>query len=664
MGRKASDPVSKLAIQNEKYISNCTELVLSGEKIEKIRNFERFVNLEELWLNDNKLTHLNNLDNNFRLRKLYLHNNRLVTLEGSLRKLKHLRVLNLANNQLRDLETTLQYLTHLSQLEQLELSGNPVAEENSYRLQVLHAIPSLKVFDRHSVTEEERAASRKLRVLDGGAASGLAFGRSYRYNPPTDVPPPWTLSPIEIALENAAARALEAQERRELEATQAQFQQAHRGTDAVLKQYANTAKVGEVKTHLKSQFDAVEETLPADLIETIANVFEQHATFPIIEKKSEDDIMAKLNAVSSDDIPEQENNGKSEAEEALKLEEEKSKSRPSSRAAAKPSSAKDKSKKAAARTGTASKDKKGKASAAPPGKAAKGSEKPEEPQPSSRASTPSETKKPVVSNEPPHRNQDPRWAAAYLPCNKLSDVLFALTGERPSEKTIITFLHSKPLGKHAWSITSAREIGSVFWHQFAVGISLWPDFITPQANKRFSLSDRLLSRGEGKRAHEEAQMATRMLARVQAGSCKVLKKRSNRRGSIVAMGSQTGTAAFNQTMIDALNASGLYESMFNGSKGVRPDVSDLSVRRIGSKVHRGDILATTTIMEKRPSNMPDLSQMELPHSRTLRLDRERYNQYLLKKATTLHLQQTQVSMESHRPPLTRATRLPSLLNTL
>ena len=43
-----------------------------------------------------------------------------------------------------------------------DLYGNPLSEEADYRLHVIRAIPSLHVFDRHVVTDEERILASKL----------------------------------------------------------------------------------------------------------------------------------------------------------------------------------------------------------------------------------------------------------------------------------------------------------------------------------------------------------------------------------------------------------------------------------------------------------------------------------------------------------------------
>ena len=73
----AANPFGELAVRNQKYASNCTELHLANRNIGWLQGFDRFVNLEVLWLNDNKLRKLNGLEKNFRLRALHAHNNQV-----------------------------------------------------------------------------------------------------------------------------------------------------------------------------------------------------------------------------------------------------------------------------------------------------------------------------------------------------------------------------------------------------------------------------------------------------------------------------------------------------------------------------------------------------------------------------------------------------------
>ena len=172
-GPKLSNPYGCLAVNNAKYIKNCTELYMANQGIEKLHDFEKLSNLEVLWLHGNKLERIDDLDNNIRLRKLYCHNNRIHTLKGSLggklstgeelhTKFKFLEALHASNNLIHSLHATLDILCKLTHLTELDLFGNPLAEETNYRLHVIRRIPSLQVFDRHVVTDEEREAAKLL----------------------------------------------------------------------------------------------------------------------------------------------------------------------------------------------------------------------------------------------------------------------------------------------------------------------------------------------------------------------------------------------------------------------------------------------------------------------------------------------------------------------
>jgi Leucine-rich repeat (LRR) protein len=144
------DPWSVLPIKTRKYANECKEIVLSNRKINKLINFDKFENLEALWLTNNKLERLVDMDKNFRLKILCVGNNRITTLEGSLYHMKFLQMLFLNNNKLRNLDINLMILKEFSFLKNLNLFGNPLAEEPEYRNRVIHYLPSLEIFDRHS----------------------------------------------------------------------------------------------------------------------------------------------------------------------------------------------------------------------------------------------------------------------------------------------------------------------------------------------------------------------------------------------------------------------------------------------------------------------------------------------------------------------------------
>ena len=47
-------------------------------------------------------------------------------------------------------------------MEQLDLFGNPLAEEPDYRFRLIHAMPQIKILDRHMVTLQERQKAEKI----------------------------------------------------------------------------------------------------------------------------------------------------------------------------------------------------------------------------------------------------------------------------------------------------------------------------------------------------------------------------------------------------------------------------------------------------------------------------------------------------------------------
>jgi hypothetical protein len=152
-----------------------TQLHLGGKGINAIHpNTMLFVSLETMILSDNRLTKLTGLlptaapnvttapTGCSRLKQLVLTNNRLSSLKGDIEGLKYLEVLLLGNNLLSNMERVSRQLQHLHYLTQLDLTKNPVCEEQSYRLYFIHKHPSLEQLDRRSITMEERSEAEAL----------------------------------------------------------------------------------------------------------------------------------------------------------------------------------------------------------------------------------------------------------------------------------------------------------------------------------------------------------------------------------------------------------------------------------------------------------------------------------------------------------------------
>lgn len=116
--------------------------------ITHLRGFEKFISLKTLWLNGNKLQSINGLDENVQLNSLHLHCNRIKRLEKNcFTQFKLLSRLTLNDNLLDDFDGTLLELKCMRNLMSLDLHNNPVVDEDNYRLRVLAAVPSLKIFD-------------------------------------------------------------------------------------------------------------------------------------------------------------------------------------------------------------------------------------------------------------------------------------------------------------------------------------------------------------------------------------------------------------------------------------------------------------------------------------------------------------------------------------
>ena len=181
---KVGNPWSILPIKNKKYAKDLVEVHLSDRSLSSLEKFDQFPNLEVIWLNNNSvsktfvaltlihLLQLQNLDDiasNFRVKEVYCQNNQLSNIEG-IRRFKFLQVLLIGDNQLRDLDVFLEFLSRFAFLEQLDLFGNPLAEEPDYRLKIIKAMPQIKILDRHKVTQIERTKADALAEREAAEA--------------------------------------------------------------------------------------------------------------------------------------------------------------------------------------------------------------------------------------------------------------------------------------------------------------------------------------------------------------------------------------------------------------------------------------------------------------------------------------------------------------
>mmetsp|Transcript_1442 Transcript_1442/g.2766 ORF Transcript_1442/g.2766 Transcript_1442/m.2766 type:complete len:651 (+) Transcript_1442:235-2187(+) len=172
-----SDPYGELPLRNDKYAALCTELHLSNRNINTLCHFNAFTQLSTLWVNENKLTKLEGLDKNVRLRNLHAHGNRIRTLEGSsLAFFKFLEYLTLNDNLLESIADVVGEVKHLRHLKKIDLFGNPISQEDNYRLLIISEIPWLQCLDRVTITKTElkeamNLKSRLKKMMDLKASS-------------------------------------------------------------------------------------------------------------------------------------------------------------------------------------------------------------------------------------------------------------------------------------------------------------------------------------------------------------------------------------------------------------------------------------------------------------------------------------------------------------
>ena len=86
------------------------------------------------------MKNLDAISKNFRVKKVYCQNNMLTNIEG-LKKFKFLETLLIGNNKLRNLDKFLAFIMKFAFLEQLDLFGNPLAEEPDYRMKIIYNMP-------------------------------------------------------------------------------------------------------------------------------------------------------------------------------------------------------------------------------------------------------------------------------------------------------------------------------------------------------------------------------------------------------------------------------------------------------------------------------------------------------------------------------------------
>jgi hypothetical protein len=117
--------------------------------------------LTHLYLAGNSITSLAGLEGLVNLESLHLRGNQIESLESLDKPLPKLAYLNLRRNRITSIKEVAR-LGLQPALRAVVLAENPVAEEGSYRLEALVAIPHLQRLDKPKYEDEERAEAREV----------------------------------------------------------------------------------------------------------------------------------------------------------------------------------------------------------------------------------------------------------------------------------------------------------------------------------------------------------------------------------------------------------------------------------------------------------------------------------------------------------------------
>ncbi|XP_061456387.1 dynein regulatory complex subunit 3 [Rhineura floridana] len=143
-----------LKIDNLWQFVNLTKLQLDNNIIERIEALDSLVHLVWLDLSFNNIEVIEGLDTLVKLQDLSLYNNRISKIEN-LDMLQELQVFSVGNNNIQTLENII-YLRKFKSLRTLNLTGNPVCENELYSMFIAAYLPDLVYLDFRLVDDNTR----------------------------------------------------------------------------------------------------------------------------------------------------------------------------------------------------------------------------------------------------------------------------------------------------------------------------------------------------------------------------------------------------------------------------------------------------------------------------------------------------------------------------
>ncbi|XP_065842716.1 leucine-rich repeat-containing protein 23-like [Oscarella lobularis] len=146
-------------LQSDK-VPNLHFLELRGNRLTSLETL-RLSALKKLYAAANSITSLEGIEHLTRLTILHVRDNGITQLDGFGEKMVALQYINIRNNGVTEM-TEVAKLKTLPMLRALVLDGNPVADAEDYRVEVLIVIRRLERLDKDEFNEEERGEAEEL----------------------------------------------------------------------------------------------------------------------------------------------------------------------------------------------------------------------------------------------------------------------------------------------------------------------------------------------------------------------------------------------------------------------------------------------------------------------------------------------------------------------
>ncbi|XP_037400841.1 dynein regulatory complex subunit 3 isoform X1 [Pygocentrus nattereri] len=134
--------------------TSLTKLQLNNNIIEKIQGLEKLTNLVWLDLSFNNIEVIEGLDSLVKLQNLSLFNNRISVIEN-MDALGNLQIVSVGNNLISQLDNVI-YLRKFKELHTLNLAGNPICQEENYKIFVAAYLSDLVYLDYRLLDEQTR----------------------------------------------------------------------------------------------------------------------------------------------------------------------------------------------------------------------------------------------------------------------------------------------------------------------------------------------------------------------------------------------------------------------------------------------------------------------------------------------------------------------------